>query len=104
VDFQHVTPKHVVKANLGWASGPWEIDAYAYYQSPTRGLEAGPFALVSFLSPVPDYLSLDARIAYRLTDWATLAISGQNLGVSPQQQTAGPKVERRVFASLTVSY
>ncbi|HXJ00331.1 MAG TPA: TonB-dependent receptor [Micropepsaceae bacterium] len=104
VDFEHVTPKHVVKAHLGWSQGPWEIDGYAYYQSSTRGLVAGPFTAFSFLAPVPDYLSLDARVAYRLTDWATLAISGQNLGVSPQQQTVGPKVERRVFATVTVNY
>src|SRR6185295_19793530 len=63
IDFQHVTPKHVVKANLGWASGPWEIDSYFYYQSPTRGLESLPFASGSFLSPVPAYLSVDARVA-----------------------------------------
>jgi len=94
VDFQHVTPKHVVKANLGWASGPWEIDSYFYYQSPTQGLSGLPFGTGSFLSPVPDYFSFDARIAYRLTDWATLAISGQNLGSSPQKQTSGPAVER----------
>ena len=105
VDFQHVTPRHVVKANLGWASGPWEIDGYLYYQSPTRGLESLPFSVGSFLSPVPDYLSADARIAYRMTDWAMLAISGQNLGLSSQKQTAaGPKVERSVFATLTVNY
>ena len=104
IDFQHVTPKHMLKANLGWASGPWEIDSYFYYQSPTRGLESLPFASGSFLSPVPDYLSVDARIAYRLTDWATLAISGQDLATSPQKQTAGPSVERRVFATLTVNY
>ena len=104
IDFQHVTPKHVVKANLGWASGPWEIDSYFYYQSPTRGLVAFPFAQGSFLSPVPDYLSVDARIAYRLTDWATLAISGQNLGLSSQKQTSGPKVERSAFATLTVNF
>ena len=104
VDFEHVTPKHMVKANLGWASGRWEIDSYFYYQSTTRGLESLPFGAGGFLSPVPDYLSADARIAYRLTDWASLAISGQNLGVSPQRQTAGPKVERSVFATLTVNY
>jgi len=104
VDFQHVTPKHVVKANLGWASGPWEIDTYLHYQSPTRGLESLPLGAGSFLSPVPDYLSVDARIAYRLTDWATLAISGQNLGVPGQQQTSGPRVERSVFATLSFNY
>jgi iron complex outermembrane receptor protein len=104
IDFQHVTPKHVVKANLGWASGPWEIDSYFYYQSPTQGLESLPFGTASLLSPVPDHFSFDARIAYRLSEWATLAISGQNLGSSPQKQTSGPMVERSVFASLTVTY
>ena len=109
VDFQHVTPKHVVKANLGWARGNWEIDTFLYYQSTTRGLARlplppGSFITGSFLTPVADYLSVDARIAYRVTDWATLAISGQNLAQSPQQQTSGPKVERRVFATLTVNY
>ena len=99
-----MTPKHEVKANLGWAGGPWEIDSYFYYQSPTQGLSGLPFGSGSFLSPVPDYFSMDARIAYRLTDWATLAISGQNLGASPQKQTAGPMVERTVFATLTVTY
>ncbi|HEX3486928.1 MAG TPA: TonB-dependent receptor [Micropepsaceae bacterium] len=104
VDFEHVTPKHVAKANLGWASGPWEIDGYLYYQSPTKGLASLPFNSGSFLTPVPDYLSFDARVGYRLTDWAILAISGQNLLESPQQQTSGPKVERSVFATLTVNY
>ena len=105
IDFQHVTPRHVVKANLGWARGRWEIDSYFNYQSPTSGLNSTPFGTASFLSPVPDYVSVDARIAYRLTDWATLAISGQNIGLASQKQTAaGPKVERTVFASLTLNY
>ncbi len=101
-DFEHVAPKHVVKANLGWSSGPWEIDSYAYYQSPTEGLETLPLSQGSFLSPVPDFLSFDARVAYRLTEWATVALSGQNLGASSQRQTSGPAVERRVFVTFSV--
>jgi outer membrane receptor for ferrienterochelin and colicins len=104
LDFQHVTPAHVVKANFGWSRGDWEVDTYAYYQSATRGLEGLSFGAGSFLTPVQAYLSADARIAYRLTDWATISISGQNLLESPQQQTSGPKVERRVFGTLTVRY
>ncbi|HEX3483997.1 MAG TPA: TonB-dependent receptor [Micropepsaceae bacterium] len=104
VDFQHVTPKHIAHANLGWSGGHWEIDGYLYYQSPTHGLLPLPVLTASFLTPIPDYLSFDARIAYRLTDWATLAVSGQNLGSSPQKQTSGPAVERSVFATLTVNF
>jgi outer membrane receptor for ferrienterochelin and colicins len=104
IDFQHGTPKHVVKTNLGWARGRWEADVYLYYQSATDGLEALPFAVGTFLTPIGAYVSTDARVAYRLTDWATLSVSGQNLLQSPQKQTSGPAVERRVFATITVDF
>jgi len=104
VDFAHVTPKHLVKANLGWARGNWEIDGYVYYQSPTRGLATLPLVPGTFLTPVPGYVSADARIAYRLTDWATFSISGQNLLQSKQRQTSGPAVERRIFGTLSVNF
>lgn len=104
LDFQNVTPKHVLKGNLGWTRGRWEADAYLYYQSATLGLESLPFAAGSFLSPIPAYVNADARIGYRITDWATFAVSGQNLLQSSQTQTSAPPVERRVFATLTVEF
>jgi iron complex outermembrane receptor protein len=102
VDYEHTTPKHLIKANLGWASGKWEADTYLYYQSNTSGLRATTTGTA--LVPIGAYISLDGRIAYRLTDWATLAVSGQNLLQSPQRQTSGPAVERRVFATVSASY
>jgi len=104
LDFEHVTPRHVAKANLGWADDRWEVDGFLGYQSATQGLAGLPFSSGSFLTPVPDYVSVDARLAYKPTEWATLSISGQNLLQSPQQQTSGPEVERRVFATLSVNY
>jgi iron complex outermembrane receptor protein len=101
-DYEHTTPNHLFKASLGWARGDWEADTYLNYQSRTLGLRSTVTG--SALAPVGAYVSLDARIAYRLTDWATLAISGQNLLQSPQQQTSGPDVERRVFATLSTNY
>jgi hypothetical protein len=49
-------------------------------------------------------VSLDGRVAYRLMDWATLSVSGQNLLQSPQKQTSGAAVERQVFATLSVTF
>jgi iron complex outermembrane receptor protein len=92
------------KPILGWARGSWEADGYIYFQSATEGLAGLPSGAGSFLIPVPGFVSIDARLAYRLNDSMTLAISGQNLGVSPQQQTSGPKIERSVLATLTVNY
>jgi outer membrane receptor for ferrienterochelin and colicins len=102
LDFQHSTPKHLVKASLGWTQGSWEADVFAGFQSATSGLQPSGFGTV--LVPVGAYLSVDGRVAYRLTDWATLSVSGQNLLQSPQRQTSGAAVERQVFATLSMNF
>jgi outer membrane receptor for ferrienterochelin and colicins len=102
VDYQHTTPKHLVKVGLGWSDDTWEVDGYLYYQSETTGMQQyGPGVAVK--ATVDGYVSSDARLAYRLNNWATLAISGQNLLPKSQRQTAGPAVERRLFATLTLN-
>ena len=102
VDFQHTLPTHVVNANLGWSGGRWEMDGYLRYESAFYGLE--PEGASSTLVRIDDYVSIDGRIGYSLTDWATLALSAQNLGQSKQRQTAAPPVERRVVGTLTARF
>ena len=101
VDYEHTTPKNVVKAGLGWSGADWDIDGYFQYQSDSSGLTAT--MLATALAPVGSYATVDARAAYRLTDWATIAVSGQNLLQSPQRQTSGPRVERQVFVTLSLT-
>lgn len=102
VDYQHTTPKHLIKTGLGWTGGGWETDAYLSYQSNTYGMRVTYTGTA--LVPIGAYASVDGRVAYKLTDWATIAISGQNLLTSTQRQTSGPAVERQVFATLSVNY
>jgi iron complex outermembrane receptor protein len=102
VDFQHTTPTHVVNANLGWSAGPWEVDGYLRYESAFYGLT--PEGTSPSLIRIDDYVSIDGRVAYRIADWATLALSSQNLGQSSQHQTAGPAVARRVVGSLSARF
>jgi len=90
----------VVKAGLGWNMGDWEADLFLHYQSNTSGLRS--MGQRRDLVPVGAYATADARLAYRLTDNVTLAVSGQNLIDSPQQQTSGPQVERQFFITLTI--
>lgn len=101
-DYQHTTPVNVIKANLGWSADKWEVDGYVQYQTATYGLRAGGVDTV--LSRIPAYASVDGRIGYKLTERATLALSGQGLTQANQTQTSGPAVERRVLATLTVKY
>ena len=102
VDFQHTAPTHVVNANLGWNSGRWEIDGFIRYESRFYGL--APAGAAKPLLPIDDYVSIDGRIGYRVTDWGTISLSGQNIGQSNQRQTAAPNVERRVTGTLSVNF
>jgi iron complex outermembrane receptor protein len=98
VNYQDTTPQHVVKAGLGWSSGPWEANAFLHYQSESAGLRR--VGLFRVLVPVQPFASVDARLGYRLTDRLTLAISGRDLFNAQQQQTSGPDVQRQFFVSL----
>jgi len=102
VDFEHTTPKHQIKANLGWAAGPWEVDGFLYYQSATQGIF--PTAIGTSLSPISPYANADARIGYRINDNLTLSIAGQNLLADAQRQTIGPPVGRRLFLNLAAGF
>jgi outer membrane receptor for ferrienterochelin and colicins len=102
VDYQHTTPLHLIKANLGWANGRWEIDSYLHYQSSTNGLQ--PTATAATLTPVAGFVSMDGRAAYNLTDRMTWSVSGQNLTHASQIQTSGPAVERRVLGTMSIYF
>ncbi|MDR3516594.1 MAG: TonB-dependent receptor [Azospirillaceae bacterium] len=102
-DFQHTTPTHTVKANLGWSHGPWEIDTYLQYKSNFEGIQPSSTGGY-YLTPISNYVAVDARVGYKLTDWATIAVSGQNITQASQHQTSGANVERQVFGSFSVNF
>jgi iron complex outermembrane receptor protein len=102
-DFERTTPRHTLKANIGWASGRWEADGYLGYRSGFHGVQALDSQTRVFV-PVSGYLSLDGRLAYTLNDRMTLSLNGQNLGNSEQRQTAAPDVERAVFAMFSMEF
>jgi iron complex outermembrane receptor protein len=56
------------------------------------------------LLSISSYVSVDARVGYRLNDRMTLALSGQNLTDSSQRQTVAPEVERRVLGTFTMRF
>ena len=106
IDFQHTTPTHIVKANIGWSQGAWEIDGYLQYKSSFYGEVPGASGGLGSgqLSQISDYVALDGRVAYKLNDWATLALTAQNASQASQRQTTQANVERQVFGTLTVNF
>jgi iron complex outermembrane receptor protein len=104
-DFENTTPRHVLKANLGWADGPWEVDGYLRHQSSFDGIVAGPTGSgTGLLAPIPSHLALDGRLGYAVNDRITLALNGRNLTRSQQRQTSAPDVERAVFATFSMDF
>jgi outer membrane receptor for ferrienterochelin and colicins len=105
-DYEHTTPRSVVKANLGWARGAWEVDGYLRYQSSADGIVLGdPVLLLGTLAPLSSYVSLDARLGYQLNDRMTVALAGQGLTRSDERETAvGGPVERRILASFRATF
>jgi iron complex outermembrane receptor protein len=105
IDFQHTTPNNTVTANLGWSEGPWEADGFLKYESAFYGQALLPLVGVApSLTFVSNYVSVDGRIAYKLTDAVTISLSGQNITQSSQQQTSGANVERRVIGGVAVAF
>ena len=104
VDFEHTTPHFIANAHLGWESFDWETDVYVGHVSRTLGIIPVVQGLLSELTPVPSYVEADARVAYRVTHWVTVAGSGQNLLHESQRQTSGASVERRVLGTVTIEF
>jgi iron complex outermembrane receptor protein len=98
VDFEHSTPVHVLNVNAGWNHGPWEADTFVHYESKTRNFDA-----LGALVTIRANTSVDTRVAYRLKGGATLSVAAQNLVTSPQTQTSGPAVQRRILFSFSWS-
>ena len=51
-----------------------------------------------------NYLTVNGRIGYNVTDHLTVALAAQQFNTSQLYQTAAPPVERRVIVSLTARY
>jgi outer membrane receptor for ferrienterochelin and colicins len=104
VAYQRTTPQSLANANIGWSKARWEIDGYLRYESATQGLVPLPDMTNTGFTPIPAYVSLDARVAYKPISRMTLAVSGQDISHATQRQTSAQEVPRQVFGSVTVDF
>jgi outer membrane receptor for ferrienterochelin and colicins len=98
--FAQTTPKSRGNVGVGWASGAWETDANLHYVSKFQFY--GPPTMA--LAPVDAYATLSARVAYKLDDGLTFAVSGQNLLNKRQSQMTGLQAERQLLATVSKSW
>lgn len=104
LSFENGTPTHVIRLGGGYTLDRLEFDAQAHWQSRYRDITVDARTTQRRPVDVPDYLQLDARIGYRLTDGVEVSLTGQQLNTPSLMQTAGPQVERRVFLTLSARF
>jgi outer membrane receptor for ferrienterochelin and colicins len=94
----------VVIGGIGYTWERLEMDLQARWQSSYqdyRSLGNG-FTLQPYT--VDNYLTMNGRIGYNITDHLTVALAAQQFNTSRLYQTSAPPVERRVIVSLTARY
>ena len=103
-DYCHGTPQHTIILGGGYSVGKWELDVQERWQSSFQDFKAavvtGSFATVN----VPNYVALNARVGYQLTDHVTLSGTAEQFNLSRLAETAGPPVERRFIAAATARF
>lgn len=102
VDYAHSAPEHVVIGGVGWARGAWELDLLGRWQSAYLDYRLNAERTALLPVNVDNYVSMDARVGYRVNAQVTLAMTAQQFNQPLIAETAGPLVERRIIASVTV--
>jgi len=104
VSLQRQTPTHAVVVGLGWTHDRWEIDGHARWQSHFEDYRIDPASLSTNQVTVPNYLTVNLRVAYRLTDHVTLALTAEQLNQHRLIESAGLRTERAFLVSATARF
>jgi len=95
-------PRHVVVAGIGYTKDRLELDLMARWQSSYLDFQFAGTTLRPV--EVPNYILLNGRIGYRLTDTFTVAATVRQFNISRLMQTAGPPVERSAIVSVNAHF
>jgi len=94
----------VVIGGIGYSRGKWEVDMLGRWQSSYLDFRfnANRTVVQPIDIDIDSYVTLTARIGYRLSDNLSLALTAQQFNQSQLLETAGPPVEQRIIATVTV--
>lgn len=106
VRFEDSVPAHTLNANLGYSTGPWEMDLYGQLTSGYGVLET---ILVNgqpqrHHKDIAAGLMVSGRVAYALNERTTISAVGVGLNRAEHAVSAAPKAERRIFLRLSTRY
>jgi iron complex outermembrane receptor protein len=103
-DYDRAVPRHVVIGGLGYSHEKWEVDLQGRWQSSYLDYRFVSEEVGLAAINVRNYVTLNARIAYALTENLTVALTAAQLNQSHIVETAGPPIERRVLLNATLRW
>ena len=104
VSYQRQTPTSSVIIGGGYSWRRFDFDAHLRWQSHYDDFRLVIADLAFKEVTVPNYVTLDTRIGYRVTDRIDVAVLAQQLNRRSIVETAGLPVARQVIGSLKVRF
>ena len=104
VSYQRQTPTHAVILGVGYTWNRLEIDSQARWQSAIQDFAFNSATQMAQPVIVPNYITVNLRVAYRLNDNATVSALAEQLTQQSIVETAGLPVERRLIAGIEVKF
>ncbi len=98
-------PHNLLTGRVGYTLDRWDFDLFGRYSTSYQmpvAREVG--GLLYPVYTVPSYATLDARVAFNVTDKAWIAVSATNLQAEKTIYTSGPAVERQAFVTVGMKF
>ncbi|MCH4090915.1 TonB-dependent receptor plug domain-containing protein [Acetobacter sp.] len=104
INFQRQTPVNTVIGGFEYVLGQVEFSAHARWQSHYQDVAAdfSTFQLKDI--KVKDFVTLNARVGWKIDEHFRLSLSGQQLGDARLKETSGLRIDRRIIAGLTAGF
>jgi iron complex outermembrane receptor protein len=103
LNFEDGTPGSRLIAGIGNNFGDFEVDLKGRWQSSYIDWYTAGFSGTPHPTHIDSFFTLNARVAYNITDYLTVALSGSQLTQPTQKQTAGAPRERRLYLTTTLN-
>lgn len=101
INFNATTPKYILTFGVGKTWGDLEVDVQGKWVSKSKDW-APVWAAKTFVD-VPDYMTMNARVGYRLSDNFTVAVTAQQFNQENVYEGANNPDKRRFMVTLTSS-
>ena len=104
VGYQRQTPTSSVILGGGYTWRRLECEAQAPWQSHFEDYTFDPKTFTTGPVLVPNYVTLNARVGYRINDHVTLSVVAEQLNQHSIAESAGLQVNRRFSASIKAQF